>query len=108
MLSTVHLALQGDLVEYNQCQSMLKGLYDLGIPGKEEEFTAYHILMLIHGRNRSGAFTRIMYCVFISDLPGRFKSLCRSTNPQTEIGPCCEACPSGTEGTLYWQLPLSF
>ncbi|KAI0084493.1 SAC3/GANP/Nin1/mts3/eIF-3 p25 family-domain-containing protein [Irpex rosettiformis] len=43
----------GDLVEYNQCQSMLKGLYDLGIQGKEEEFTAYRILMLIHGRNRS-------------------------------------------------------
>jgi len=43
----------GDLVEYNQCQSMLKGLYDLGIQGKAEEFTAYRILMLIHGRNRS-------------------------------------------------------
>ncbi|KAI0343121.1 hypothetical protein BDW22DRAFT_1329180 [Trametopsis cervina] len=43
----------GDLVEYNQCQSMLRGLYDLGIQGKAEEFTAYRILMLIHGRNRS-------------------------------------------------------
>ncbi|KAJ3550567.1 hypothetical protein NM688_g5045 [Phlebia brevispora] len=47
----------GDLVEYNQCQAMLKNLYDLGITGKEEEFTAYRILMLIHGRNRSGQLT---------------------------------------------------
>ncbi|GJE91130.1 hypothetical protein PsYK624_072790 [Phanerochaete sordida] len=43
----------GDMVEYNQCQAMLKNLYDLGIQGKAEEFTAYRILMLIHGRNRS-------------------------------------------------------
>jgi len=45
---------QNDLVEYNQCQATLKVLYDLGIPGKVEEFTAYRILMLLHGRNRSG------------------------------------------------------
>ncbi|PPQ66663.1 hypothetical protein CVT26_009417 [Gymnopilus dilepis] len=43
----------GDMVEYNQCQATLKGLYELGIPGKVEEFTAYRILMLLHGRNRS-------------------------------------------------------
>ncbi|KAF9447521.1 hypothetical protein P691DRAFT_820958 [Macrolepiota fuliginosa MF-IS2] len=42
-----------DMVEYNQCQATLKTLYDLGIPGKVEEFTAYQILMLLHGRNRS-------------------------------------------------------
>ncbi|EKM81933.1 hypothetical protein AGABI1DRAFT_112122 [Agaricus bisporus var. burnettii JB137-S8] len=42
-----------DMVEYNQCQATLKALYDLGIPGKVEEFTAYRILMLLHGRNRS-------------------------------------------------------
>ncbi|KAI0319631.1 SAC3/GANP/Nin1/mts3/eIF-3 p25 family-domain-containing protein [Amylostereum chailletii] len=42
-----------DLVEYNACQAMLRTLYELGIPGKVEEFTAYRILMLIHGRNRS-------------------------------------------------------
>ncbi|KAN0137152.1 SAC3/GANP/Nin1/mts3/eIF-3 p25 family domain containing protein [Lactarius tabidus] len=42
-----------DMVEYNQCQSSLKGLYELGIPGNDEEFTAYRILMLLHGRNRS-------------------------------------------------------
>ncbi|KAK7445434.1 hypothetical protein VKT23_014853 [Stygiomarasmius scandens] len=42
-----------DMVEYNQCQATLKSLYELGIPGKVEEFTAYRILMLLHGRNRS-------------------------------------------------------
>lgn len=42
-----------DMVEYNQCQSMLRTLYELGIPGKREEFTAYRILMFLHGRNRS-------------------------------------------------------
>jgi len=42
-----------DMVEYNQCQATLKSLYELGIPGKVEEFTAYRVLMLLHGRNRS-------------------------------------------------------
>ncbi|KAK0446665.1 SAC3/GANP/Nin1/mts3/eIF-3 p25 family-domain-containing protein [Armillaria borealis] len=42
-----------DMVEFNQCQATLKTLYELGIPGKQEEFTAYRILMLLHGRNRS-------------------------------------------------------
>jgi hypothetical protein len=42
-----------DMVEYNQCQSSLKSLYELGIPGNVEEFTAYRILLLLHGRNRS-------------------------------------------------------
>lgn len=45
---------QADMVEYNQCQATLKSLYELGIPGKVEEFTAYRILMLLHGRNKSG------------------------------------------------------
>ena len=42
------------MVEYNQCQATLKTLYELGIPGAHNEFTAYRILMLLHGRNRSG------------------------------------------------------
>ncbi|PPQ63387.1 hypothetical protein CVT24_005652 [Panaeolus cyanescens] len=42
-----------DMVEYNQCQATLKTLYELGIPGKVDEFTAYRILMLLHGQNRS-------------------------------------------------------
>jgi len=41
------------MVEYNQCQATLKTLYDLGIPGKVEEFTAYRILNLLHGQNQS-------------------------------------------------------
>lgn len=53
--SNVLSILQADMVEYNQCQSSLKGLYELGIPGNDEEFTAYRILMLLHGRNRSGS-----------------------------------------------------
>ncbi|KAJ4473692.1 SAC3/GANP/Nin1/mts3/eIF-3 p25 family-domain-containing protein [Lentinula aciculospora] len=42
-----------DMVEYNSCQATLKTLYELGIPGKVEEFAGYRILMLLHGRNRS-------------------------------------------------------
>lgn len=42
------------MVEYNQCQAMLKSLYELGIPGRNDEFTAYRILLLLHGMNRSG------------------------------------------------------
>ncbi|EGN92191.1 hypothetical protein SERLA73DRAFT_191437 [Serpula lacrymans var. lacrymans S7.3] len=42
-----------DMREYSQCQAALKILYELGIPGKVEEFTAYRILMLLHGRNKS-------------------------------------------------------
>ena len=51
---------QTDMVEYNQCQATLKTLYDLGIPGKVEEFTAYRILNLLHGRNRSGSLYAFM------------------------------------------------
>lgn len=43
-----------DMVEYNQCQAMLKNLYEHdNIPGCTDEFTAYRILMLLHGMNRS-------------------------------------------------------
>lgn len=51
---------QNDMVEYNQCQSTLRSLYDLGIPGQVEEFTAYRILMLLHGRNRSGTSVSLL------------------------------------------------
>jgi len=48
---------QGDMVEYNQCQSMLSNLYDLGLGAKNrDEFAAYRILMFLHGLNRSGGF----------------------------------------------------
>lgn len=42
-----------DLVEYNQCQSALRHLYETGIKGHSEEFLAYRILYLLHVRNRS-------------------------------------------------------
>lgn len=47
---------QDDLVEYNACLGQLKLLYDSGLPGNVSEFTAYRILLLVHGLNRSGAF----------------------------------------------------
>lgn len=59
---------QGDMVEYNQCQATLKTLYELGIPGKVEEFTAYRILMLLHGRNRSGAIALSPYLLPVEPL----------------------------------------
>lgn len=48
------LILQKDLGEYNQCQTMLRQLYELGIHGHFEEFLSYRILYLLHTRNRSG------------------------------------------------------
>ncbi|KAK1925948.1 SAC3/GANP/Nin1/mts3/eIF-3 p25 family-domain-containing protein [Papiliotrema laurentii] len=42
-----------DLGEYNQCQTMLRQLYELGIPGHPEEFMSYRIMYLLHTRNRS-------------------------------------------------------
>ncbi|KAF9105288.1 hypothetical protein BGX27_009696 [Mortierella sp. AM989] len=44
---------KGDLGEYNQCQTQLKALYELKLPGSIMEFTAYRILYLLHTRNPS-------------------------------------------------------
>lgn len=58
------------MVEYNQCQATLKTLYELGIEGRVEEFTAYRILMLLHGRNRSGrCFIYVHFYVLIRSVP---------------------------------------
>lgn len=43
---------QGDLGQYNQCQTQLKDLYSIGLPGSEYEFLAYRLLYLIHCRNK--------------------------------------------------------
>lgn len=44
---------KGDLGEYNQCQTQLRALYQLGIKGKPLEFKAYRILYFIHTANRT-------------------------------------------------------
>ncbi|KAJ8103038.1 SAC3/GANP/Nin1/mts3/eIF-3 p25 family-domain-containing protein [Lipomyces tetrasporus] len=43
----------GDLGEYNQCQTQLRSLYAMNIAGHPNEFLAYRILYLLHTRNRS-------------------------------------------------------
>ena len=59
---------QADMVEYNQCQAMLKTLYEHeNITGCNEEFTAYRILLLLHGMNRSGAMISSLYTQTIPD-----------------------------------------
>lgn len=45
---------QGDLGEYNQCQSQLRHLYENGLNGHPDEFLGYRILYLLHTRNRRG------------------------------------------------------
>lgn len=50
---------QGDLGEYNQCQTQLKLLYEAGISGNANEFLAYRILYLLHTRNRQGIATMV-------------------------------------------------
>jgi len=44
---------KGDLGEYNQCQTQLMALYQLGLKGKPLEFKGYRILYFIHTANRS-------------------------------------------------------
>lgn len=46
-----------DLGEYNQCQSMLRQLYELGLGGHPLEFLSYRIMYLLHTKNRSGEST---------------------------------------------------
>lgn len=44
---------QGDLGEYNQCQTQLRALYKQKLGGHPEEFVAYRILYFIHTCNRT-------------------------------------------------------
>jgi hypothetical protein len=46
-----------DLVEFNACQATLRQLYGHGLQGKNNEFLAYCILYMLHGRNRAGIFS---------------------------------------------------
>lgn len=45
---------KGDLGEYNQCQTQLRALYQMGLEGNPIEFKAYRILYFIHTSNRTG------------------------------------------------------
>ncbi|SPN99873.1 related to leucine permease transcriptional regulator [Cephalotrichum gorgonifer] len=45
---------KGDLGEYNQCQTQLRSLYQLGLKGNPIEFKAYRILYFIHTANSTG------------------------------------------------------
>ncbi|KZS94357.1 hypothetical protein SISNIDRAFT_473882 [Sistotremastrum niveocremeum HHB9708] len=42
-----------DMVEFNQCLQTLKLLYEMGLPGRKDEFTAYRILYMLHAKQRS-------------------------------------------------------
>lgn len=50
---------KGDLGEYNQCQTQLRSLYQLGLKGNPIEFKAYRILYFIHTANRTGLIEAI-------------------------------------------------
>jgi hypothetical protein len=50
---THHVWQQGDLGEYNQCQTRLSELYEEGIKGARLEFLAYRIIYTLYTQNRS-------------------------------------------------------
>jgi len=45
---------QGDISEYNQCQTQLRALYSQGLNGNPAEFLAYRILYFIYTCNSTG------------------------------------------------------
>lgn len=44
---------QGDMGEYNQCQTQLRALYRMGLQGMRDEFAAYRILYFIYTCSRT-------------------------------------------------------
>lgn len=80
---------QSDMVEYNQCQATLKTLYELGIPGNVEEFTAYRILMLLHGRNRSGTHNFMLMSIALAnvDAPTELNIFVGQLTPKQKVNP---------------------
>ncbi|KAL5395983.1 hypothetical protein PMIN04_000914 [Paraphaeosphaeria minitans] len=44
---------QGDMGEYNQCQTQLKALYSQNLAGNPDEFTAYRVLYFVYTCNKT-------------------------------------------------------
>ena len=55
---------QADLVEYNQCQAVLRDLYALGLDGNHFEFLAYRILYLCYTRDRTGELFPLSFLLY--------------------------------------------
>lgn len=77
--------LQGELADFNQGSSSLRGLYDLGIPGNREEFLAYRILYLLHVRNQSGTLPVRYRSKRSLNLLRRFESSYLEPDPTDQI-----------------------
>lgn len=50
-------------MEYNACLNQLQLLYEQGLEGSQDEFTAYRILQLVRGLNHSRtlSFNRLFH-----------------------------------------------
>lgn len=92
------------MVEYNQCQGSLKELYELGISGSADEFTAYRILMLLHGMNRTGMSSFPVAACMQTNFFSRFKPSRRSTDSFTETTKGHQTCFRSATRDVYQQL----
>jgi hypothetical protein len=73
---------KSDLVEFNQCQSNLRLLYEAGITGHANEFLAYRILYLVHTKNRSGKWSVTYPSVLLITLPAEMNLLMAQLTPE--------------------------